>query len=65
MLRDIQKTYEKRKNDLIDLLESSQELDPAKQHQVYGAIMEIETFLKTIKHYIEVEEREHEFKLRK
>jgi len=65
MLRDIQKTYEKRRNDLIDLLENNQELDPAKQHQIYGAIMEIETFLKTLRHHIELEEQEFKFKLKK
>ncbi|MFH1173802.1 MAG: hypothetical protein V1725_01575 [archaeon] len=62
-LRDLQKTYEKRRTDLIDLLENGN-LDPAKQHQVYGAILEIETFLKTIKHHIEQED-EFQFKLRK
>ncbi len=60
-LRQLRATFEKRRSDLIDLLESNPKLDPAKQHQIYGAIIEIENFLKTIEHLREREIQEEKF----
>jgi len=47
--------YEKRRSSLISLLEHSPKLDPARQHQIYGAICEIDLLLKTIGHLREQE----------
>jgi hypothetical protein len=47
--------YEKRRTSLIDLLEHNPKLDPARQHQIYGAICEIDLLLKTINHLREQE----------
>lgn len=60
-LRQLKSIFEKRRKDLIELLESHSKLDPAKQHQIYGAIIEIETFLKTIDHLREKEIQEEKF----
>ena len=35
---------------LVELLEKNPKLDPARQHQIYGAICEIDILLKTIDH---------------
>jgi hypothetical protein len=49
---EISKLLEKRRNDLIALLESNNaELKLEKQHQIYGAINEIEIFLQTLNYY--------------
>jgi hypothetical protein len=46
------KLFEQRKNNLINLLEeTSDELDPGRQHQIYGAILEIDLMLKTLEHH--------------
>ena len=42
--------YEKRRASLVSLLEKDHQLDPARQHQIYGAICEIDILLKTITH---------------
>lgn len=63
-LRELQHIYQKRRSDLVDLLEHGG-LDAAKQHQVYGAILEIDTLLKTLKHYLEKDEDDVKFKLRR
>ena len=47
--------YEKRRANLVSLLERNPKLDPARQHQIYGAICEIDTLLKTIDHLREQE----------
>ncbi|MGV8171197.1 MAG: hypothetical protein ACP5OA_00715 [Candidatus Woesearchaeota archaeon] len=47
--------YEKRRSSLISLLEQNPKLDPARQHQIYGAICEIDLLLKTIGHLREQE----------
>jgi len=47
--------YEKRRSSLISLLEHNPKLDPARQHQIYGAICEIDLLLKTIGHLREQE----------
>jgi hypothetical protein len=49
-LSQLRSIYEKRKMNLVDLLEKNPRLDPARQHQIYGAICEIDILLKTIDH---------------
>ncbi len=49
-LRELRSIYEKRKANLVELLEKNPRLDPARQHQIYGAICEIDILLKTIEH---------------
>ena len=60
-LRSLRTLYEKRKANLIDLLEKNPKIDPARQHQIYGAICEIDVLLKTIDHLRdrEIEENTH------
>lgn len=43
---------------LIELLEGGKQLDPGKQHQVYGAIQEIDLFLRAIEHLKTKEQKE-------
>jgi hypothetical protein len=63
-LTELKKTYEKRRHDLISLLENPNSgLDLSKQHQVYGAIKEIETLLKTIDNLQEAQISEPAFEL--
>ena len=54
-LRTLKAMYEKRKMNLVELLEKNPRLDPARQHQIYGAICEIDILLKTIDHLREQE----------
>ncbi|HIH31461.1 TPA: hypothetical protein HA235_02025 [Candidatus Woesearchaeota archaeon] len=54
-LRHLKSLYEKRKSNLVELLEKNPKLDPARQHQIYGAICEIDILLKTIDHLREQE----------
>jgi hypothetical protein len=55
-LIELKKVFEKRRYNLIQTLENNKdELDLAKQHQIYGAIKEIENFLKTIDYHREIE----------
>lgn len=54
-LRHLRNLYEKRKSNLVELLEKNPKLDPARQHQIYGAICEIDILLKTIDHLREQE----------
>lgn len=54
-LRELKSIYEKRKANLVELLEKNPRLDPARQHQIYGAICEIDILLKTIEHLREQE----------
>lgn len=58
-LRNLKNLYEKRKANLIDLLEKNPKIDPARQHQIYGAICEIDVLLKTIDHLREQEIEEN------
>ncbi|MDD9954224.1 MAG: hypothetical protein OXR66_07880 [Candidatus Woesearchaeota archaeon] len=44
--------YEERRQSLVDQLQKNPNLDPAVQHQIYGAIKEIETFVKSIEFHI-------------
>jgi hypothetical protein len=54
-LARLRTVYEKRRSSLVSLLEQNPKLDPARQHQVYGAICEIDILLKTIEHLREQE----------
>ena len=54
-LRDLRSMYEKRRQSLVVMLEKNSKLDPARQHQIYGAICEIDMLLKTIDHLREKE----------
>ncbi|MFA5796927.1 MAG: hypothetical protein WC916_02740 [Candidatus Woesearchaeota archaeon] len=58
-LRQLRALYEKRKANLVDLLEKNPKIDPARQHQIYGAICEIDVLLKTIDHLREQEIQEN------
>ena len=61
-LHELRKLYEKRKSNLVTLLEKNPKLDPARQHQIYGAICEIDILLKTIDH-LRDQEVEDNYKL--
>lgn len=51
-LNKLQRSFEERRNNLIEKLEKNRkDLDLSQQHQIYGAIKEIENFLKSIDHY--------------
>jgi hypothetical protein len=58
-LRHLKQLYEKRKMNLVELLERNPKLEPARQHQIYGAICEIDILLKTIDHLREQEIQEN------
>jgi len=47
-LPTLKREYEERRQALIQQLQKNAGLDPATQHQIYGAIKEIENFLRTI-----------------
>ncbi|MBU1976297.1 MAG: hypothetical protein KKG59_07895 [Nanoarchaeota archaeon] len=56
VVTELKKTFEKRRSNLINILENPDaELELAKQHQIYGAIKEIENFLRTLDHLRELE----------
>jgi len=55
-LYTLKREYEQRRQALIDQLQKNPSLDPATQHQIYGAIKEIENFLKTIEYQIAVQQ---------
>jgi len=61
-LNQLRSLYEKRKMNLVSLLEKNPKLDPARQHQIYGAICEIDILIKTIDH-LRDQEVEESFKL--
>jgi hypothetical protein len=56
MLYNLKREYEERRQALIEQLQKNPSLDPATQHQIYGAIKEIENFLKTIEYQIVTEQ---------
>jgi hypothetical protein len=65
MLAEIYKLYQKRRNNLIRLLEEERnELELGKQHQIYGAIKEIDKFLKTLEHFMNKEKDDSGFELK-
>ena len=47
-LHDLRREYEERRRALIEQLQGNPSLDAATQHQIYGAIKEIENFIATI-----------------
>ncbi len=59
MLLELKKMFEKRKYKLIALLQNPEGLSPEKQHQIYGAILEIDNFLKAIDNLREREMKKH------
>jgi len=58
-LSQLRSLYEKRRANLVSLLEKNPKLDSARQHQIYGAICEIDILLKTIEHLREQEIQEN------
>jgi len=58
-LSQLRSLYEKRRSNLVSLLEKNPHLEPARQHQIYGAICEIDILLKTIEHLREQEIRDN------
>lgn len=51
-LNKLRRSFEERKNTLVHKLEHSRdELDLSQQHQIYGAVKEIDNFLRSIDHY--------------
>ncbi|MCD6464556.1 hypothetical protein J7L02_03495 [Candidatus Woesearchaeota archaeon] len=55
-LLELKQIFEQRKQHLIQLLqEKPPELSIEKQHQIYGAILEIDNFLKAINYYRDLE----------
>jgi len=62
----LRRSFEERRLNLIETLRKNKEsMEPAKQHQLYGAIKEIEYFLKTIDAYREEELQQTDFELRR
>jgi hypothetical protein len=57
-LTQLKLLYEKRRGNLVNLLERNPTLEAARQHQIYGAICEIDSLLKTIEHLREQEMQE-------
>jgi hypothetical protein len=55
-LYNLKREYEERRRALVEQLQKNPSLDPATQHQIYGAIKEIENFLKTIDFQISSEQ---------
>lgn len=56
-LHNLKREYEDRRQALIDQLQKNHTLDAATQHQIYGAIKEIESFLSTIDYQIATEQQ--------
>lgn len=51
-LNKLRRSFEERRNTLIEKLEKNKhDLDLSQQHQIYGAVKEIENFLKSIDYY--------------
>ncbi|MFH1071974.1 MAG: hypothetical protein V1743_00940 [Nanoarchaeota archaeon] len=56
---ELKKTFEKRRQSLITVLSSPDSgIDLGVQHQIYGAIKEIEIFLRTLEHLQEREQQD-------
>lgn len=55
-LPTLKREYEERRQALIQQLQTNTKLDPATQHQIYGAIKEIENFLRTIDYQLSVQQ---------
>lgn len=55
-LSKLRRSFEERRNALIEKLEKNKDdLDLSQQHQIYGAVKEIENFLKSIDYYRTIE----------
>lgn len=54
MLKELKKVFEKRKYKLIQMLERK-DISLEKKYEIYGAIQEIDNFLRAIDYYIEKE----------
>lgn len=51
-LNKLRRSFEERRNALVEKLEKNKsDLDLSQQHQIYGAVKEIENFLRSIDHY--------------
>ncbi|MEM2139140.1 MAG: hypothetical protein QXM96_03225 [Candidatus Woesearchaeota archaeon] len=59
VLDEITRSLEKRKAELIDMLKTK-EHPLEKQHQIYGALNEIELFLQTLSYYEKTSDDENE-----
>ncbi len=60
VLQEIIQIFERRRQELYNLLvQRKDEIKPEIQHQIYGAINEIDMFLKTIEYYKQ-KETDHE-----
>ncbi len=63
-LNRLQREFEDRRHSLIETLQRNKDsLELSKQHQIYGAIKEIEVFLKAIDHQRELLLRGEDFEL--
>jgi len=51
VLDEIAQVLEKRRTELVEMLENKAQLELEKQHQIYGAINEIDLFLQTLSYY--------------
>ena len=58
-LYNLKREYEERRQALVEQLQKNAALDPATQHQIYGAIKEIENFLKNIEFQITQEQEKN------
>lgn len=65
MINDITKVIEQRKNELNSLLKRGDEISPEIKHQIYGALNEIDIFLRTLNYHrnVEIENEIKELKL--
>ncbi len=65
MISDIRKSIEERKTELNSILNKKQDLTPEIKHQIYGAINEIDIFLRILSYYrnLEIDKEIKELKL--
>jgi len=65
MISDIRKSIEERKTELNSILNKKQDLTPEIKHQIYGAINEIDIFLRVLSYYrnLEIDKEIKELKL--
>jgi hypothetical protein len=63
-LEKLRRSFEERRQSLVDTLRNNRDgLDAAKQHQLYGAIKELESVLQTIDYYRDEQLKGMEFEL--
>lgn len=58
-LANLKREYEERRAALVQQLQNNAKLNPATQHQIYGAIKEIENFLRTIDYQLGVDQEKN------